>query len=221
MLFCGFILCFSSSPVSAILFGFDNISNNAGNSDILADQLFVAVNDEGSSQVSFSFYNGTEPGVGQVNPFINSFINEIYWDDTGFLDSIQTVNFTNTGTTYKDTAVTPPNLPSGNTIGFNSDFEIEPITEGAGAQGIDAPGDIYGVLFNITSGKTFNDIIAAMSSSELRIGLHVKGIDGTIEEGASDSFVTTVNPVPEPTTMLLLGAGLIGLAGLGRRKIFK
>jgi hypothetical protein len=28
-------------------------------------------------------------------------------------------------------------------------------------------------------------------------------------------------PVPEPTTMLLLGSGLIRLAGYGRRKFFK
>jgi len=61
-----------------------------------------------------------------------------------------------------------------------------------------------------------------VSADFTRIGVRLQSVgkkEGLEELRTGSSKY--VSAVPEPATMLLLGAGLIGLAGLGRRKFFK
>lgn len=53
----------------------------------------------------------------------------------------------------------------------------------------------------------------------MRLHIETRSVDGS-NRGISNS-IDAKFPVPEPTTFLLLGAGLIGLAGYGRKKFNK
>jgi hypothetical protein len=61
--------------------------------------------------------------------------------------------------------------------------------------------------------SNFNDVIVNWVSGDLWAGIQVQAF---ADEG-SGSFLK----IPEPATMLLLGAALIGMAGIGRRMFFK
>ena len=61
--------------------------------------------------------------------------------------------------------------------------------------------------------SNLNDVIVNWVSSDLWAGIHVQAF---ADEG-SESFLN----IPEPATMMLLGVGLIGMAGIGRRMFFK
>ncbi len=55
-----------------------------------------------------------------------------------------------------------------------------------------------------------------------KVGIEVKNIGGTIEIGGGEFHKTIeIQPIPEPSTLLLFVSGLAGLTGYGRKRLFK
>lgn len=184
----------------------NNSPNGAGDCAIGEAQLRVEVIDRGDSLVGFKFTNA----VGAA-----SSITDAYFDD-GTLLGIASIIDSGAGVAFGQGA-SPGNLPGGNdvspafvtTAGFSAD-SAAPVSE----NGVSSPTEWVEIRFNLQSSGIYDDVIDELATGELRIGLHVQ----SFASGSSQSFINNPTPVPEPGTLLLLGAGLTGLALRRRRR---
>ena len=192
-------ILFAAFAAEARAVGFDCITNtNAGNCAAGEAQLSVLLSSPGATQIRFDVANAMG-GVASV-------IAGIHWDDSGLLGSIASI-VNGAGTSFAANGA-PPTLPGGNNVvpPFASDFRVS-ASPPPSQNGVD-PGQTVGIIFNLASGVSVAQALAAFDSGALRVGLHVISFGNT----GSESFVN----VPEPSAALLLAFGFAALA-LGRR----
>ena len=217
-----FAFLFTVASAHAVQYGFYNITNNKPDDAAIGEaQLFVDVTDINGTmdldadQVLFTFLNiRTEA----------SSITDVYFDDGTLLEIAYLIDSDSGGDSGVDFSqlATPGDLPGGNVIdpgfetteGFSADSDPKVQPNGVN------PGESLGIVFNLKSNETLSDqtlsdVIAQLNDGRLRIGIHVQGF----ASGGSESFVNNPNPVPLPASILLLGAGLIGLLGVERRVV--
>ena len=185
-------------PAAATSFPFSCITNNsATDCNTGQSQLHLDVTSPGAGQIQFEL---TNVGASQ------STIAGVYWDEGGLLSSIASISMT--GVSFAANG-SPPDLPGGNSISpaFSADFRVN-ANSPAPQNGVN-PGDTLDVVFNLQGGVSPADVISALNSGALRVGLHVINF----ASGGSESFV---NVVPEPATFALVA---LGLAVLRRRVV--
>lgn len=208
MLFGVLAMAYQPLAAASTTYGFYGITLNDTSGGAVADgeaNLSVEVIDLNSSQVQFRFTNNS-----------SSSLTDVYFDD-GSLLGIASIT-SGAGVAFSQGG-SPPNLPGGNTVspafqttaGFLADSDPAVSPNGV------TQDEWLAITFNLISGKTYTDTIAALNgASDLRIGVHVQSYPG----GYSESFINNPVPVPEASTyaMMLAGLGLVGFMGAARRK---
>jgi hypothetical protein len=129
------------------------------------------------------------------------FISKVFFDDNGYL-SAPLVNIGNVGQVAFSGGASNDQLPQGGN-GFTTDYAFSRNTGGGNVLGIQG-GESLGLSFT----GNYNNVISALNSGTLKLGLHVQALPN----GQSDSYISSssgnTQDTPEPLTMLAAGAAV-------------
>lgn len=187
-------------PTYAATYSFQEITNNSPIN--VATQLTVDVEFVGGF-VQFTFENS--------GPLASS-ITDIYFDNSlAFLGAPLTIVGDSGAGVDFGTGAAPPNLPSGNTVGFTTTAGFTADSNSPTAPNGINSGEWLTLQTALGAGQTFASVTQALSTGALRIGLHVQALS----DGQSESFTT---PIPEPEIYGMMAAGLGLMYFVARRR---